>query len=269
VKSHHVLRVVIALLTSAGLVVLGCGIAATIFVGVAATPSSSGGGGGGVSNSARFNVSSSLNLLDAEMVGGSDNIVGPPQVVQTGPDEYQITVELAQVPDNEPVYLTFAVHNATVPTGQLHMKSVAFYPVPPSQLPPVVQPPLERGPLFAWRNDSQLGVVLDVSNQNNAPMNLTVDGAESPVVYNGSQVHYDGLTGLSWTPLAGTTLSPHQTTTIDLPDDAAFPPAPAALLLRYVSTVSSIVQKGACQLEMTGPINTDSSTWGAIKALYR
>jgi hypothetical protein len=251
----------------AALTALGCGIAATIFTGVSA--SSNGGGGGGTNQSARFIVSSTVGLSSAVVVGASPNIIGPPQIVQTAPGEWQLTVELNSIPDGEEVHLTLKVQSPTLPDGDLHVKSVAFYPVPPNQLPPVVQPPIELGPLFAWRMDSQLGMVLDVTNLNSVPMSLTVDGAESSVVLAGAQIHYSGLSGLTWLFLANATLGPQQTVTIDLPDDAANPPTPAALLLRYASTVSSIVQKGACQIEMSGPVNTSSSTWGAIKALYR
>jgi hypothetical protein len=64
-------------------------------------------------------------------------------------------------------------------------------------------------------------------------------------------------------------VGPQQVLTVDLPDDAADEPTPKALLLRYVSTVLSCEQRGVCQIEMSGPIGTEVSTWGGIKALYR
>jgi hypothetical protein len=258
----------VPLIACAALLLLGCGIAATIFVGVGAA-TNGGGGGGGTNQSARFTVTTGVDLLQSEVVGSSPNIVGPPQIAPIGPDEYQITVELSDVPDGEEVHLTLKVASPTVPDGELHVKSVAFYPVPPSQLPPVTQPPAELGPAFLWRMDTALGMVLDVLNPNTSPMSLALDGAESTVLISGSQVYYGGTTGLSWQPLANTTVGPQQVLTVDLPDNAADEPTPKALLLRYVSTVLSCEQRGVCQIEMSGPIGTEVSTWGGIKALYR
>ena len=266
--TQGMIRPVALLATGAALLALGCGIAAALYVGVGAV-ASGGGGGGGPHRTVRFNVTSTVDLNPSLLVGSSGNIIGPPQIVPLGPGEWQVTAELNHIPDGESVHLTFKIPNTSVPNGDVQVKSVAFYPVPPGQLPPVVQPPVELGPVFEWRLDGTLGMVLDVSNPNGAPMTLAVEGAESAVVLSGSQIYYDGLGNLTWTPLATATLAPQQLLTIDLPDDAVNPPAPAALLLRYASSVLSCEQRGACQLEISGPIKTSASTWGKVKALYR
>jgi hypothetical protein len=242
---------------------LGCGLAFPL-VGAALATS---GGGGGRSQSVRFTVTSNVGLSNAEFVGLSGINVGPPEVLQISPNEYRVTMGLNDLPDGEYVHFTVRVPNGLLlANGQdFTIRDVAFYPVPPSQIPPGPPPPV-AGPRFLWRNDTALGVVLEIQNLNQAPMQIVVEGAESAVVFDPAQIHYDGLTGVPWQLLAGGTIAPMQATTIDLPDQAAG----AAVLLRYSSSVLSLQQKGAYQFELTGsPVPVTDATWGSIKALYR
>lgn len=259
---------------------LGCGLAYPI-AGAALAAGGGGGGGGAPSRSVQFEVSTAIDLLNAEYVGPVQGIVGPPTIVSVSPNRYQVTMELDYVPPAVPIHFAFRSPVPVMDPGghDLAIANVQFYPYPPSQIPPGPGPdPPVAGPTFRWRIDSALGIVLDVSNSNNdVSLNVVCVGSGSPSSLDDLDFYYDSpaAEALPWQPLFTGTLLPGQLTTIDLPDDAGEvdPGAleePAAALVRYLSSANGVEQRGIYQLDLVGgTIDVEEATWGRIKAMFK
>ncbi len=260
---------------------LGCGLAYP----VAGVLFGSGGGGGGggsqPSLSVDFSVVTTVDLTSAVFIDPEGKTTGPPQIVLVSPNHYRVTIGLNSLPAGEDLALVVdanAYLALDADGDDLVISDVCFYPYPPSQIPPGPGPCVPAaGPRFLWRDDPNLGAVLEITNPNPVTMNLLIEGAVSGVALETAHV-YPGspaTEALVWSPVFGGALTPQQTVVVDLDDDAASAASIVAsqheaVLLRYSSSTGGIAQAGVYHLQVReSPISVESTTWGRIKSLYR
>ena len=212
-------------------------------------------------------------VTTADAQAGSSNIIGTPDVQFFGPG-VQVTAELDNVPLGDPV--TFLLSATAVGYEiSVTVTDVAFYTVPPDQIPPDPDCTPASSPEFTLANETALGLglVLNVSNPSSQPMMLTVlDLTESPNLLPPSSLDWTNpdFNALPWHTAVGggTSLDPAAPPlVIDLPDAA---PGAEAALLRFHSFSEGGPMRGIVQASLVeGTVATRPTTWGAVKALYR
>jgi hypothetical protein len=110
-----------------------------------------------------------------------------------------------------------------------------------------------------------------VTNPNPLPMTLVaLDLVESPDVLDASSLDWDdpAFNALPWQAAApgGVTLdAAAPPLAIDLPGTASG----RAILCRFISVYNGMEVRGIMQASAGSPLAVKSSTWGALKALYR
>jgi hypothetical protein len=207
----------------------------------------------------------------ADAQAGSSNIIGTPDVQFLGP-EVQITAELDNVPFGDPVTLLISATTLGFDTS-VSVEEVAFYTVPPDQIPADPDCTPSASPEFALANEPALGLVLHVSNPTAQPMSLTMlEFTRSPTVLPALSLDWTNpeFNALPWEPAIGGSTpldAAAPPLEIDLPDDAL---GAHASLCRFASVFGGAEMRGIFQATLVEePLPAQSSTWGAVKALYR
>jgi hypothetical protein len=227
----------------------------------------------GGARSVRFTAAIGPMVTTADAQAGSSNIIGTPDVQFLG-FGVQVTAELDNVALGDPV--TFLLSATTLGYEvSVEVIDVAFYTVPPDQIPPDPECTPASSPEFTLANETALGLglVLNVSNPTSQPMMLTMlDLTESPNLLPPSSLDWTNpdFNALPWHTAVGggTSLDPAAPPlVIDLPDTA---PGAEAALLRFSSFSEGGPMRGIVQASLVEvPLATTPTTWGAVKALYR
>jgi hypothetical protein len=223
--------------------------------------------------SVRFMAEIGPMVTTADAQAGTSNIIGTPDVQFLG-FGVQVTAELDNVPLGDPV--TFLL-SATALGYEISVTvtDVAFYTVPPDEIPSEPECTPASSPEFTLANDTVLGMglVLNVSNPSSQPMMLTVlDLTESlnPLPPSSLDWTNPDFNALPWHTAVGggTSLDPAAPPlVIDLPD---VPSGAEAALLRFTSFSDGGPVRGIVQASLVeGTVATTPTTWGAVKALYR
>jgi hypothetical protein len=213
---------------------------------------------------------------------GSSNIVGVPGIVDTG-FGFEVTAELNNVGLGEQVIILF--NAVALRPFALAVSDVQYFTVPPDQ---IVDPGCNAGvsPEIALIETTAQHLVLQISNPSTHVVTLeTLQLAGSPIHLDPPMLDWSGssFNALPWQ-------SPLQTPTVL---DPALPPVEfelpssmdltwKSLYLRFVCSThfadlrtgtsfqTSIEMRGITEVDVVGgPVATQSTTWGAVKALYR
>jgi hypothetical protein len=199
--------------------------------------------------------------------GGSSNIVGTPTINDYG-ISFEVIAELNHVSLGEPVTLDLLA-TAIVGSG-IGISDVEFFTVPPDS---IVGDGCKAGssPEFGLAN-TQGAVKLELT----APAEPLILGmlqlAESPDVLSPSSLDWSDpvFNALSWhdAVVGATPLDPAgPPLVVDLPGTTT--PGTKAVLCRFTSIENGMELRGIVQTQLTGPLASEPTTWGAVKALYR
>lgn len=223
--------------------------------------------------SVRFVAAVGPMVSTADAQAGSSNIIGTPDIQFLG-FGVQVTAELDNVPLGDPV--TFQLSATTLGYEvSVDVEDVSFYTVPPDQIPPEPECTPSSSPEFTLANETALGLglVLQVSNPTSQPMTLSMlELARSPDVIPPSSLDWANpdFNALPWQPAVGGSTpldGAAPPLMIDLPDDAL---GAHAALCRFASVSAGMEMRGIVQAALVEvPLRTQSTTWGAVKALYR
>jgi hypothetical protein len=219
-----------------------------------------------------FDIVSTGSMLPATYQYGSPNVI-PIPVISGGGSSFHVLAALDTVAAGDAVSMVFTA--GAFPNAAISIQNIQFYTVPPANIHFPACPP-EQGVVIATGDGGPgLGFHMEVSNPGADPLFIDqMELAETPDLLPPSEVRWGGsdFEGLSWNaPIAPGMVLPPGTPpmVIDLPDVPS--PGTTGALIRYAMHSSSgMEQRVIVQVDLFGsPVKTQSSTWGAVKALYR
>ncbi len=207
-------------------------------------------------------------LFDVGYDGGSANIIGTPLLVPNA-GNLLLVADLDDVDLGEAVTLRY---HAKVSTAFLSVTTtdILFFTMPWEQYPPACS--AAEGPSFQIALDPIYDLLLRVSNPGPLPLTIVVLELAEASLLSPEQLDWEDpvFNALPWhaAVLGGTILDgASPPLAIDLPDELT---GGGAVLCRVVSLYDGHEVKGIVQVNVTGsPVAARTTTWGAVKALYR
>jgi len=200
----------------------------------------------------------------------SANVVGEPLEIPFGPASL-LVAELNSVDTGDEVMLRYDARITTTGFLAVSITDIAFYKTPWEEGHPPDCSPAD-GPAVEVATDAIYGLHLRIRNPGPLPMMITsLELVESDLLPPSSlDWNNDQFNALPWVPAvqSGTMLDAGAPVLIaDLPDVATGGPA---ALCRVISVYDGHEVRGITQVNLAGqPVAVHSTTWGALKALYR
>jgi hypothetical protein len=200
----------------------------------------------------------------------SANVVGEPLELPIGLASL-LVAELNAVNTGDEVMLRYDARITTTGFLAVSVTDIAFYTTPWEEGHPPDCSPAD-GPAVEVVTDAFYGLYLRIRNPGPLPMMITsLELAESDLLPPSSlDWNNDEFNALPWVPVvqSGTMLDAGAPALIvDLPDVASNRPA---ALCRVISVYDGHEVRGITQVNLAGqPVAVQSTTWGALKALYR
>lgn len=218
-----------------------------------------------------FTVTSSNTVALANYVIGSAHVIGTPAIIQ-GANSFDVIAALNPTAINDVVTMKFSAIVSM--NGALSVSNVQFYTVPPAQIPEIPECPPTHGPVIGTDDLPGLGAVLTIANPSPVPIMLnTLQIAEATVVLPPQLLewgYFDSGTipYVNAVPSMTLLLSGSPPIIVDLPDAPS--PGTQATLMRYDATYGGANHRVIVQGDLvSGPVRTQMTTWGAVKALYK
>jgi hypothetical protein len=209
---------------------------------------------------------------DAEGIEVVDhNLPEDPEVTEDYPGHFTLDADVTGLPPGFPVQITveFDSHHPVDDEGCDIIVEYVQFSSGPLHLPPTY------GPRFALRVEGLSDLVLDVQNIHLVPITINaLEGVTLATPLSNQGLTYTSLNSLGLVTLLGNTpLNPFQLVTVDIPEEDFLTSgtlATGAFALRFTSSMFGQSMRAVWQgTPETGPVSVESTTWGAIKALYR
>jgi hypothetical protein len=219
-----------------------------------------------------FDVVSSNSLFLGTFLYGSNNVVPVPTVTNPNSQTLHIATDLTNVNSGDAVSMIFQA--AAFPNASISIQNMMWYTVPKAQQPASPACPPEHGPVIGTSDSPGIGFHMEVSNPSPDPIVLPngIEMAQTPTLYPPVELRRGGANeACDWHVVcpSGIVVAPGSPPmTFDLPDtpDAST----QGVLLRYTSSEGGEDHYVVLQVDLTGgPVKTEPTTWGKVKALYR
>ncbi|MCI0452647.1 MAG: hypothetical protein L0Z51_09715 [Candidatus Latescibacteria bacterium] len=274
-EKNTVARAGALLVAALALHALGCGVIGTMDISVTASNEC-------VENARAMIIDfrSATSMADAILESASDGVISA-VIRDVGAGRFQLVAELDHVPTGTEVHFTFSMVRGAV-LGDVALDGVQIFNVPPSELKGggddiACNPPAQSVETFTF-SDPDLGLALRIHNGTASPIPVLLEGTDPGSAIAPEDLYYDGpmVRFQDWLPLFDGAVGQSQSVIVDIPD-IPFPntrttsaSADVRIVRMRATLATGAVQKGVWQISAeSGPLVVESTTWGAVKALYR